>query len=257
MFEKETIIRVKNLAARYGNNTILDHISFDVFRGEILAVLGASGCGKTTLMRNMIGLNKPDSGQVFIDGDDITSNDDAVLQRALQKIGVLFQSSALLGSMSIAENLSLPIAKSSGLPKKIIDNLVRMKLCLLSLEGYENYLPSEISGGMKKRAGLARALTLNPKILFLDEPSAGLDPIISAEIDEMILHINRHLGTTIVIVTHELDSIFRVAQRVIMLDRDSKGIIADGNPIDLKNHSPNPFVIQFFNRQAKPLKAQA
>ena len=257
MFEKETIIRVKNLAARYGNNTILDHISFDVLRGEILAVLGASGCGKTTLMRNMIGLNKPDSGQVFIDGDDITSNDDAVLQRALQKIGVLFQSSALLGSMSIAENLSLPIAKSSGLPKKIIDNLVRMKLCLLSLEGYENYLPSEISGGMKKRAGLARALTLNPKILFLDEPSAGLDPIISAEIDEMILHINRHLGTTIVIVTHELDSIFRVAQRVIMLDRDSKGIIADGNPIDLKNHSPNPFVIQFFNRQAKPLKAQA
>ena len=249
--EKQAIIRVENLTARYGENTILDDISFDVFKGEVLVVLGGSGCGKSTLLRHMIGLSTPYSGRVLIDGVDITSCDDAAYNITLRKIGVLFQSSGLFGSMTLAENIALPITEYSDLPKNSIDNLVRMKLCMVELQGYENYLPSELSGGMKKRAGLARAMALNPHILFLDEPTAGLDPVISAEIDELILHINQSISTTMVIVTHELESIFGVAQRVIMLDKNTKGIIAEGDPIFLKNNSQNLSVRQFFNRQAK------
>ncbi|MBI4619692.1 MAG: ATP-binding cassette domain-containing protein [Desulfobacterales bacterium] len=248
--EKKAIIQVKNLVARYGEDLILDNISFDVFEGEILVIMGVSGCGKTTLMRHMLGMDSPFSGKVFIDGDDITSCDDDTFHAALRKTGVLFQGSALFGSMTIAENVALPIAEYSNLPKNTITDFVRMKLCIVGLAGYEDYLPSKISGGMKKRAGFARALALSPKIVFLDEPTGGLDPIISAEIDELILHINKSIGTTIVIITHELESIFGVAQRVIMLDKSTKGIIAEGDPRFLKDHSQNPFVRQFFNRMA-------
>jgi phospholipid/cholesterol/gamma-HCH transport system ATP-binding protein len=248
--EKKAIIQVKNLVARYGEDLILDNISFDVFEGEILVIMGVSGCGKTTLMRHMLGMDSPFSGKVFIDGDDITSCDDNTFHAALRKTGVLFQGSALFGSMTIAENVALPIAEYSNLPKNTITDFVRMKLCIVGLAGYEDYLPSKISGGMKKRAGFARALALSPKIVFLDEPTGGLDPIISAEIDELILHINKSIGTTIVIITHELESIFGVAQRVIMLDKSTKGIIAEGDPRFLKDHSQNPFVRQFFNRMA-------
>ena len=167
-------------------------------------------------------------------------------------IAVLFQGTALLGSMTVAENIALSISEYTELPKTSIDNLVRMKLCMVDLGGYENYFPSELSGGMKKRAGLARALALNPKILFLDEPSAGLDPVLSAEIDELISQINKTVGTTIIIVTHELESIFAVANRVIMLDKRSKGIIAEGNPLHLKENSQNRYVRQFFNRKSTP-----
>ncbi len=249
--EKDPVIQVKNLVVRYGDKVILDHINFNVFKGEIVAVLGASGCGKTTFLRHIVGLGKPFSGNVFIDGDEITSDNEDTFRSAIRKIGILFQGGALFGSMTLAENVALPITEYSGLPKNAVAHLVRMKLDLVNLAGFENHLPSEISGGMKKRAALARALALNPKILFLDEPSAGLDPIISAEIDELILSINQRIGTTIVMVTHELESIFRVARRAVMLDGNIKNIIADGAPEFLKNHSPNPFVKQFFNREAR------
>jgi len=250
--EKKTVISVKNLIARYVDDLILDDISFDVYEGEIFVILGGSGCGKTTLLRHMIGLNIPFSGKVLIDGTDITSCSDKEYQKALRKIGVLFQGSALIGSMSIADNIALPITKYSNLSQRVIDTLVRMKLCLVDLDGYADYMPSELSEGMKKRAGLARALVLNPKILFLDEPSAGLDPVTAAEIDELILHINRSIGTTMIIITHQLDSIYKVAQRLIMLDKRKKGIIAEGDPEFLRNNTKDPFVKQFFNRQARP-----
>lgn len=249
--EKKPIIQVTDLTAGYDDDIILDNVTFDVNPGEIFVILGGSGCGKTTLLRHLVGLNRPLSGRVIIDGDDIASNDSAVVDNALKKIGILFQSSALFGSMTIEENVALPIAEYSDLSRQAIFDLVRMKLCMVDLSGYENHLPSEISGGMKKRAGLARALALNPKILFLDEPTAGLDPPTSAEIDALILHINRAIGTTIVIVTHELDSIFSIAQRVIMLDKETKGIIAEGNPEYLKENSDIESVRAFFNRQAR------
>ena len=245
------IIQVRDLVARYGEDTILNRISFDVRRGEILVIVGGSGCGKSTLLKHLIGLNQPHSGQVIIDGDDITTCNEETFQKILRKIGVLYQSSALLGSMTIAENIALPIKEYTELPERSVDTMVKMKLNLVNLNGYENYLPSEISGGMKKRAGLARAMALNPKILFFDEPSAGLDPISSAELDSLIININKNLGTTVVIVTHELQSIFTVAHRVIMLDKRTKGIIAEGNPSYLRDSSQNQFVRQFFNRQAE------
>ncbi len=248
--EKEAIIQVKNIVARYGDELILDRISFDVHKGEILVILGASGCGKTTLLRHMVGLNRPISGHVFIDGDDITACDDTRLQKILKKVGILFQGSALIGSMTVAENVALPINEYLDFSKNARDNIVRIKLCIVNLSGYENFLPSELSGGMKKRAGLARALALNPKILFLDEPTSGLDPVSSVQIDDLILGINQRTQTTVVIITHELDSIFKVAQRVIMLDKSTKGIIAEGDPHYLKDHSTNLAVKQFFNREA-------
>jgi len=250
--KKTALIQIKNLRAGYKGDIVLDNISFDIFKGEILGILGGSGCGKSTLLRHMIGLEKAFSGKIIIDGEDITTFSESKFGNILKKIGVLFQGSALIGSMTIGENVALPISEHSNLPKDTISDLVKMKLAMVDLAGYENHLPSEISGGMKKRAGLARALALTPKILFLDEPSAGLDPVTSAEIDELILHINRTTGTTIVIVTHELESIFNVAKRVIMLDKNTRGIIADGNPATLKAQSKNPMVSRFFNRRPRP-----
>ena len=186
---------------------------------------------------------------MIIDGDDVTRCNEDEFSNLLKKIGVLYQSAALFGSMTIAENVALPVKEYTDLPKESVDTLVQMKLNLVKLEGYEDHLPSEISGGMKKRAGLARAMALNPKILFFDEPSAGLDPVTSAELDSLIIHLNKSLGTTMVMVTHELPSIFAVAHRVIMLDKRAKGIIAEGDPRHLRDHSENPFVSHFFNRR--------
>jgi len=248
---KKAVIRVKDLVAKYGEDTILDGISFDVYEGEVFGVLGGSGCGKSTLLKHLIGLLQPHSGQVVIDDDDIAACDEKKRQQVLRKIGVLYQSAALFGSMTLAENVALPITEYTDLDKNSIENLVHMKLNRVHLNGYENHLPSEISGGMKKRAGLARAMALNPKILFFDEPSAGLDPVTSAELDNLIISLNKNLGTTMVIVTHELESIFAVAHRVIMLHKDHRGIIASGDPNYLREHSRNPFVKQFFNRRAE------
>jgi len=254
MIDHRPIIKVRDLVAKFGDNTILDGISFDVYQGEIFVVLGESGCGKSTLMKHLVGLIHPFSGEIIVDGDQITNCDRETFQKVLRKIGVLYQSSALLGSMTVAENIALPIEEYTDLSAQSLDTLVKMKLNLFNLGGYGHYFPSEISGGMKKRAGLARAMALNPKILFFDEPSAGLDPVTSAGLDQLILHLNRSLGTTMVIVTHELQSIFAVAHRVIMLDGRTRGIIAEGDPKFLRDNSRNPFVTRFFNRQAEGVK---
>ncbi len=244
---EKAIIKVKNLIAKYGETVILDRVTFDVYEGEIFVILGGSGCGKSTLMKHMIGLIQADSGKIIVDGNDISTCDDSALQRVFRRIGVLYQSAALLGSMTVAENVALPLKAYTDLSEESVDTMVKMKLSLVNLNGYENYLPSELSGGMRKRAGLARAMALNPKILFFDEPSAGLDPVTSAELDSLIIHLNKAFGTTMVIVTHELQSIFSVAHRVIMLDKRSRGMIAEGDPKYLKEHSQNLFVKEFFN----------
>lgn len=256
MSNQKSLIQIRDLEARYGDATILKDVSLDVYSGEILAIIGGSGCGKTTLLRHMVGLNPPAGGQVIVDGNDITGGDEKSFENALRKIGILFQGGALFGSMTLAENVALPIEEYTDLPPAVIGRLVRMKLCSVDLGGYEDHLPSELSGGMVKRAALARALALNPEILFLDEPTAGLDPVISAEIEELIMRINHSIGTTIVIITHSLNIIFRVAHRIIMLDKSVNGILAQGNPQELKTKSSNPLVRQFFNRQARISKRQ-
>jgi phospholipid/cholesterol/gamma-HCH transport system ATP-binding protein len=245
--EKEPIIQVKKLGAGYNGCAILDQVSFDVHKGEVFVIMGGSGCGKTTLLKHLIGLIRPVAGHIIIDGDDIAHCDETLLRKTLRKIGVLYQSTALFNSMTIAENVALPIREYTDLSKKSVDTLVKMKLSLVNLDGYENYLPSEISGGMKKRAGIARAMALNPEILFFDEPSAGLDPVASDELDNLIVQLNKSLGATMVMVTHELRSICHVAHRVIMLDENKKGIIAEGDPRYLRDHSTDPVVKAFFN----------
>ena len=246
------VIQVEHLVARYGETVILDDVSLEVQRGERFVVVGGSGCGKTTLLRHMIGLQRPAAGRVIIDGEDITNADEDQLRRMQRKIGVLFQAGALFGSLTLGENIALPLEEYSNLPPATIELLVRIKLSMVKLAGFEEFMISELSGGMKKRAALARAVALDPSILFFDEPSAGLDPVTSAELDELIVQINRSLGTTMVVVSHELASIFTIAERVIMLDGDAKKIIAEGTPQELRDHSADPRVHAFFNREPSP-----
>lgn len=255
--QTDQLIEVQDLEARYGDAVVLQDINLTVHRGEILAIIGGSGCGKTTLLRHLVGLRPPTRGRVTIGGHDITSGDEQTFEQALRKIGILFQGGALFGSMTIGENVALPIQEYTDLSPQAVATLVRMKLCSVDLGGYVDHLPSELSGGMIKRAALARALALNPEILFLDEPTAGLDPVTSAEIEDLILRINHSIGTTMVIVTHSLNIIFKVAHRVIMLDRSVKGVLAEGSPKALKDKSPDPLVRQFFNRQAKATERAA
>ena len=204
---------------------------------------------KRRLLKQIVGLYRPSAGTVLVNGVDIVQQDPKQMQQVRMGTGMLFQSGALFGSMTLAENIALPLQKYTNLSKDMIDLIVKMKLGLVNLSGYENHLPEEISGGMKKRAGLARAMSLDPAILFFDEPSAGLDPISAVELDMLIKSLNAGLGTTMVIVTHELESIFLIAHRIIMLDKEAKGIIAEGDPRYLKDHASDPRVINFFNRQ--------
>ncbi len=244
----EPVIVVEKLTAGFGEQVILSEVSFEIRRGEIFFIVGGSGCGKTTLLKNMIGLYRPLQGRILIEGTDIGESQEA-LYRLRQRIGVLFQSGALIGSMTLGENVALPLEGHARLAGATLERLVRMKLAMVNLAGYENHLPAELSGGMKKRAGLARAMILDPSILFFDEPSSGLDPVTAVELDRTIQAINRSLGTTMVIVSHDLASIFEVAHRVILLEKE-RGIIAEGDPRVLRDTCQDPRVYDFFHRSA-------
>jgi len=246
---EDKIINVIDFTAAYGDNVIIENITFDVFKGEKFIILGGSGCGKTTLLKHMIGLYRPAKGSIIIEGENIAKAEGMERIGILKNIGVSYQSGALFGSMTVLENVMLPIQQYTDLSKESIDLIARMKLNLVGLTGSEDKMPSELSGGMIKRAALARAMALDPDILFLDEPSAGLDPITSAELDQLIIQLSKSLGVTFVIVTHELNSIYNIADRVIMLDKDTRGIIATGEPEFLRDNSEIPIVQKFFKRQ--------
>lgn len=245
----EPIIRVEGLEAGFGERTIFEGVSFEVRRGEVFVILGGSGSGKSTLLKNVIGLYRPWRGSVRIDGDDVVTAEGDARRAILRRIGVMYQQGALFGSMTLLENVRLPMEELTELPDEAMDRIAASKLKLVGLEGFEGFLPAEISGGMRKRAAIARAMALDPAILFLDEPSAGLDPITAAELDDTILLLRDTLGVTFVVVTHELASIYKIADRVIMLDKQTKGIVATGPPEFLRDHCEVEWVRRFFRRE--------
>jgi len=243
----ESALEVRDLVARYGEHTILDGVDLTVRRGEVRVVLGGSGCGKSTLLKHCIGLLVPARGTVRLLGEDLLTLEGAARERLQTRIGVLFQYGALLGSLTIAETVALPLREHTDLPDDVIAEAVRLKLALVELAHAENLLPSELSGGMRKRAALARAMALDPQILFCDEPSAGLDPLTSAEIDELILRLKERFGMAVVVVTHELASIEKISDRVLMLS--SGKVIADGTLEEVRALR-HPEVRAFFGRVA-------
>jgi len=246
------VIEVRGVTVGYGESVIQQNLDFQVRRGEVFVILGGSGTGKSSVLKAMIGLIEPLAGQILFDGEDIVAAEGQDRRRLLKKFGVTYQGGALFGSMTVLENVRLPLDEFTDLEVGEKDLIAMAKLNQVSLLAAASRMPSELSGGMQKRAAIARAMALDPGILFLDEPSAGLDPITSAGLDQTIRGLSRGLGITFVVVTHELQSIYAIADRCIMLDAIRKTIIAEGAPADLRDHSKDPYVRQFFLRQAEP-----
>ena len=251
MIAKTPQIIVKNLTIAYGDFVLLKKLNFSINKGDIFIIMGGSGCGKSSLLHVLTGLVPASKRHTIIDNIDFTASTKAEQDKLMQRCGILYQSGALFSSMTLAENVALPLQQYSNYSDKFIRELVEFKLSLVGLAGFGDYFPSEISGGMKKRAGLARALALDPSIVYFDEPSAGLDPVSSKLLDDLILDINQSLGTTIVIVTHELESIFNIGTNSIFLDANIKQIGARGNPKALLKNPPNSEVARFLTRGGK------
>jgi phospholipid/cholesterol/gamma-HCH transport system ATP-binding protein len=245
----EPVISLRNLRVSYGEREILHGIDFDVVRGETLVILGGSGSGKSTLLRTLVGLEKPSAGEIWIKGRDLAKTSAEEMDEIRTKIGMSFQGGALFGSMTVGENVALPLREHTGLEDSTIEIILRLKLQQVGLEGFEYYTPAQLSGGMKKRAAVARALAMDPEILFFDEPSAGLDPIIAAGIDELILELKRAFHMTIIVVTHELASAFLIADRMLLIDKGN--IVALGTAKEMRS-STQPRVRQFLDRIAEP-----
>jgi phospholipid/cholesterol/gamma-HCH transport system ATP-binding protein len=241
-------IEVRNLTMAYGSFVLMRDIQASIQEGEVCVIMGGSGCGKSTLLRHMIGLKAPAQGDILYDGQSFWQSDDTQRQSWLRRFGVLFQQGALWSSLTLAENVALPLEEFTELGPSDIREIVRVKLALVGLRGFEEFYPSEISGGMRKRAALARAMALDPDILFFDEPSAGLDPISSRRLDDLMLELRDSLGTTVVVVTHELESIFAIADNSIFLDAQSRKMTAQGDPKELLKHSEDPHVREFLTR---------
>jgi phospholipid/cholesterol/gamma-HCH transport system ATP-binding protein len=248
MAATEPRIAVRDLTMAYGDRVVQRDLTFTVGRGDIFIIMGGSGCGKSTLLRNLIGLMPPGRGEVYYDGQSFWGAEPDARERMIRRFGVLYQSGALWSSMTLAENVALPLGEYTDLGPADIRDLVSFKLALVGLAGFEDFYPSEISGGMRKRAGLARAMALDPDILFFDEPSAGLDPISSRLLDDLILELRDSLGATVVVVTHELASIFAIGTNSVFLDAEAKTMLATGNPKALLKETSNPTVRRFLTR---------
>lgn len=249
----ETLISLQNLRVQYGDREILHGITFDVHRGETMVILGGSGSGKSTLLRTLVGLEEPTSGKILIKNQDIASISQREMDEIRKKIGMSFQGGALFGSMTVGENVALPLVEHTRLEPSTIEIILRLKLDQVGLAGFEDYMPSQLSGGMKKRAAVARALAMDPEILFFDEPSAGLDPIIAAGIDQLILDLKKAFHMTIIVVTHELASAFLIADRMVLIDKGN--LVAIGTVNEMQS-STQPRVRQFLDRVAEPEVSQ-
>lgn len=243
------VIQVQNLTCAYDDFVVVRNVSFDIHAGEVFVILGGSGCGKSTVLKHIIGLYEPVEGSILIHGRNMATATEAQRQEIMRDFGVMYQMGALFGSMSLLQNVMLPLEEFTDLPRQAREMVAMAKLAMVGLEQFAYNQPATLSGGMQKRAAIARAMALDPGILFLDEPSAGLDPVTSAELDELIRGLSRNLGITFVIVSHELASIYSIADRVIMLDRASKGLVAEGDPRLLRDRPGNEVVGRFFNRQ--------
>jgi phospholipid/cholesterol/gamma-HCH transport system ATP-binding protein len=253
--ERKPHIVVRNLTMAYGSFVLMRDLNFTVYKGDIFIIMGGSGCGKSTLLRHLIGLKEPAAGEIIFEDLNFTKADPIVRERLLRRFGILYQGGALWSSMTLAENVGLPLGEFTNLTAGQIREIASLKLALVGLKGFEDYYPSEISGGMQKRAGLARAIALDPEILFFDEPSAGLDPISSRLLDNLILELRDSLGATVVIVSHELPSIFTIGDNSVLLDADSRTMIASGNPRDMLANSKDPRVRRFLTRGQEGLEA--